>query len=403
MTNLIDLAPVDVSLAQEEIKGRTDGSWLRLSPLAQNQLIASYQQGRIAEAQLKDVKDRALFKKLSAMRSQGRDHAGLLVDSCFGLVWGKLRSEAVMRMGENWANQSSDDLKAEAHAFILEKAAGYNPEVNSSFNAYLASQVTYLVSETFKDAGRSGTMSDSWKRTLRQVVAILKEGRELGREVSRDELIKTLEARAHVWAERDLDLASSELSEEERAELRRKKLSKQGTLSALKDIDHLIALAAGEVRLDASLGTDSSTTYAEMHAGTVDVESQVLGDSDPEAALKRVYQVALGDQSGDLHSLMVAYHGLLGAVEGEAAVTTKDEEGDLKRNQAWTLNRISAHSGIERVQVRNVLKDRARARLASPHAQFAHLAFEVEVQFEVEVKDTLSEVRAMPRELFADF
>ena len=180
---------VDVTLAQEEILKHSGEGWLDLSPEAQHQLIASYQQGRIAEAALKDVKDRVLFRKLSAMRSQGRDHATLIVDSCFGLVWSKLRLKAVARMGESWTNQSSDDLKAEVNAFILEKAAGFNPEVNSSFKAYLSSQVGALVGAVLKGVGRSGSMPDAWERVLRMVAAILQEGRAKGVEVSREEVV----------------------------------------------------------------------------------------------------------------------------------------------------------------------------------------------------------------------
>lgn len=402
MLKVEELQPVDVTLAQEEILKHSGEGWLDLSPEAQHQLIASYQQGRIAEAALKDVKDRALFRKLSAMKSQGRDHAALIVDSCFGLVWSKLRAKAVARMGESWTNRSSDDLKAEVNAFILEKASGFNPEVNSSFKAYLSSQVSALVGSVLKGVGRSGSMPDAWERVLRMVAAILQDGRAKGLEVSREEVVASLEIGFKKWAEDKMTLEELELGEAARIEVQRKKLSKSGMLSALKDIDSLIILASGEVRLDATLGSESSGTFADVYAGTVDVEGQVFGE-DPEAALRRVYKVALGDQSGDLHTLMAAYHGLLGQVEGFATLDPDSLMAEGSARKAWSLNSLSDRSGFERVEVRNVLKDRARARLAAPHAQFAHLAFEVDLQFEVESKDILSEVRAMPREMFADF
>lgn len=371
-----------------------------LTPEEQAELIVSYQLGRELEKDLQSCKDRALWRELNSSVSRGRESAQRLIEATMGIVWSRLWPEALNRMGEKQAKDKKDDLRSDASAYILSKAVLYDPDINSSFNAYLSNGMDGFISDVLRGHGRTGTIGAAADRVLRMVGAAIKEAAKEGREISRGEIELELERRTQEWALEKLTFEELELDEEGRKEACKRRLSKSGMTSAIKDIDLLIPLAKGDMSFDRKISEEGAVTFGDLIPSPTHVEDAAFKASS-ETRLDTLYKIALGDQAEDLSDMLVAYMGQLGSVEG-AGVVGDDDFDPSRKPKAWTLTRLSERLEMPRIEVRNLLGDRAKARLAAPHAQFAALALEVDMQFETEAQGTLEKVRSWPRDIFAE-
>jgi hypothetical protein len=349
----------------------------------QNLLVASHRASSALEARWEglDLEER---RRLWREREVRRRHTQALVESCLGLALGKLLVESRKRMGEDWVRENATDLRSEAAEFVLSCAARFDVTITGSFAAFVASNSSNFVSGVLRASGRAGAVPQGWERVLRMVGGIQAEHKD--RKLSRTELVGMLESRCRTWAEEHLGASERELTGEAREAALERKMSKQGMTSALKDIDKILAVVRGDVRLDATVG-DGSTCVGEI-VGMVDrdgVEGEVFTQG-AEEALDRLYAVALGDSADEMRARMADSYGLLAALEGEGAREFEDADAE------------GAGTKMGKAE-----KARARARLLAPHAQFAHLAPALEVVFEEPSGSVLAFARSLDRMSFADF
>lgn len=351
----------------------------------QNRLVASHKLGTALEASWGDL-------DLEGRRAHWRErevrkrHTQSLVESCLGLVLGKLLAEARRRMGEDWTRENASDLRSEAAGYVLECAGRFDVNVTGSFAAYTATNAANFVNGVLRGSSRAGAVPQGWERMLRMVGGIRAEHAD--RELSRTELVTMLQARCWSWAEDHLPANERELTGEARIEAIERKMSKQGMSSALKDIDKILGVSRGDIRLDATVG-DGGTTVADL-VDLVDrggVEAEVFTAS-AEDALDGLYAVALGDAADAMRARMADSYGLLAALEGDGARELEDDDDEVE--------------GV-RTKMGKAEKARARARLSAPHAQFAHLAPELDVVFEEPETSVVAFVRSLDRLSFADY
>lgn len=385
---------VDLTCARIEVQERLSGDRKYFSEEAQLELVASYQLSTKLVRALKAGEIKESFAVKSLIR-EGQDSGWHLVESCRGLVASKIK-EATKDRGTAFSDYRVE-LKAETDVFILETAVNFDKEKNSSFGAFLNISIKGFISVNVRKSVHTGEMSQAWERVIRKIRAITTAASAEHRVASKKEILSKVDEGFDEWAENHLDENEQLLKGDEREEAKKRRLSKQGMPGARKEIDRLIILAEGEESLDQF--TAEGLTIGDRVIASENVESSVM-DVNSEWMLERVYAVALGDKATEYKGLLNGYHGLLGVVEGDASAP--EEEEGTERKRPWSLTRISSHTGAERTNVRNMLKDNAQSRLSAPHAQFAHLAPGLLLQVEEEPSDAFSQVRALPREMFAE-
>lgn len=393
MLDLTELVPADVSFIDEQLELQKNKEIDFLSPKCHEELILSYKTSIKAKEALKETSDRQTILYLNKLVTLGQKHAEELVNSCFGLFWGKFNDEAKRRLGENWhRNGVDEEIKSEIKANILSQALVYDSSLGVAFTAFLSARKgrDALVSTTLRSyRARGRKMPQGWDRVVVMVSAIKNDFAEKGKVASKDDIVQSLEIKFDEWAQERLTSEELTYSKNEIVKIKETKLSKAGMTGAIKKIDEILELSLTET----SLNLTKSEAGIELENFIITPET--FNQTESDLALERLYKVALGDKAENLNGFMVAYHDLLGEVEGEAVL---GENVTGKEN--WTLAKLSEETGLQRVEVRNVLKNQAQARLSAPHAQFAFLSNNITI--EKEENSTFAKIRMIPKEMFAD-
>ena len=176
---------------------------------------------------------------------------------------------------------------------------------------------------------------------------------QLGRTPTTDELRSALRARCVEWAESKLSPEQRELPADERARIVEYKLSKQGMLKALADLDEVLAWSPHAASLDAPVGDDGGSTFGEMLDGAPTEGGGLFAGIELDE-LRRDLSAALATLSERERDIILHRYGF---VDGEV----------------WTYQRISERWDVSAERIRQ-LESAVLERLRSPHVQYAALS-----------------------------
>ena len=350
--------------------------------------VTRYQAGRaaaVAVAAADGVTTPAQRFELQA----GSDAAGELVIGLIGLPMEKIRQEAVLRREPGWFNRNIDDLRGDAIEWLLNTLERFNAG-EGTVTGYIATRCAWLASDLlFEYSQDGGKLEYSWYKIRSASTACAARLREAaGRTPSNAELADALleEARTELrqrYVDRFPELADDA---EELARRVHDRLSRDGIFAAVRQLDAILELGAADVRFDAVIGDEGeTTTIGALTPGNFNVEAAVIAGDNGSNMLEDLYAVALGDAQWARASLAGRF-GVLDAVEGTAALPGIRRGGSAADRRELTIPRLSELTGREKADIRKVL-NAAGARLAAPHAQFAHL---VAVTFDTNGNEGLS-------------
>lgn len=339
-------------------------------------LVERYQAGRAAAAKLREGAGR----DAAALRLQvgaGEDAAVLLVKELVGLVLDKVRREAIQRREIGWFERHLDDLRGDATEWLLRELEGFRAG-EGSVAAFVATRAAWEASDLlYKYSQDGGRLERSWYQIRSASAACVERLRGvLGRTPSRAEIADAVlsDARESLTA-RLLDKDPSLATRPD--ELTRKvhdRLSRDGVIAAVANLDAIMDLGAADVRFDASVTFDGdySTTVGDLTPGDRDVSDSLARTSRSGDVLEDLYAVALGDAQW-ARGALAGRHGLLGVVEGDESLSGVRRGGEDSDRRMLTVPRLAELTGRDRVEIRRTLAA-VPARLTAPHAQFAHLA-----------------------------
>jgi hypothetical protein len=338
-------------------------------------LVERFQAGRVAASRLVDgpVSDDAALRFLVA---DGSDAAVQLVHDLIGLVLDKVRREALQRRETGWFERHLDDLRGDATEWLLRELEGFRAG-EGSVAAFVATRAAWEASDLlYRYSQDGGRLERSWYQVRSAAAATVDRLREsLGRTPSRSEVADAIlaEARnglASRLTEKDPSLANRP---DELARKIHDRLSRDGVIAAIGNIDTIMDLGPADVRFDgpAIIDGEYDTTVGELTPGDRDV-TDALARARSTDLLEDLYAVALGDAQW-ARGALAGRHGVLGVVEGDEALAGVRRGGDGADRRMMTVPRIAELTGRDRGEIRQVLAA-VPSRLGAAHAQFAHLA-----------------------------
>ena len=255
-----------------------------------------------------------------------------------------------------------NEALGEARLWLIEQLKEFRPsDDGGTVGAFIRSRQSWFRSDTRRGTG--GRVRTHGEFTVIGAVGRVREDflRSRHREPSGDELREAATALLRDQARTKIldkaDGSGLRLREDELAEAVRRRLSKDGVLAALDDIDEV----RREALPDLALQTFDNDEDDAPHWGVPvpSVPGPDIERNDPERDFERLLQVALGD-----HQWARTAFGLRA---GETPSGADSEPGAL------TLRELAAQASRSVKELRDVLAQ-ARARVAAPHAHFAHLA-----------------------------
>jgi hypothetical protein len=350
----------------------------KVSPTAVDKhapFVVAYQVGRLAAAELTNRNTPKSSNRLRFELQAGTDAAAYLIEELLGLVISKVRSEAILRRDLQWYYRHELDLRADAVEWLLMKLEKYKVG-EGHVSAYIATQCSWVASDLlFAYSTDAGKLDYSWYRIRAAANAVTSQLVEtLGRNPTREELVQALilDASSEVSAryiERDPSLINNKV------ELDRKvhdRLSRDGVLAAIRNLDAIRELGSSDIRFDELVGDDlGAATIGSITPSSFDLEEHVLNSSSLSDPLEDLYSVALGDNHWARASLAGRF-GVLDDIEGDASLPGVRRGGDSADRRLLTIPRLSELTGRDKVELRDTLSN-AIIRLSAPHAQYAHL------------------------------
>lgn len=188
----------------------------------------------------------------------GEDAGQQLVESMLKLSNRIVHEIAEMRYGKEGAAPLIADLESEASAIVLESARTFDPSKAVIFSRWAAQQVRNNIrSQVMEDNSAGLKIFASWSRMRRRAIPERQElALELGREPTMQELKDRLLTVCLEWAYDHLRPEEQALPDEERKALAMAKLRKQGTLSAIDNLEDVLNAGASPVRLDKPFSDD---------------------------------------------------------------------------------------------------------------------------------------------------
>lgn len=343
----------------------------QLSPAAQLELVADYQRGVEAKAQLAQGLRGAEERKARAAIQRGEYASEHLVASMFKLVLVIARELAQDRYGRERANDLMPDLVAEANVALVEAVGNYDPARCPTFNIYAGRVVRDRVRMTLtKDTPMR--LAPSWSRLKRiAAVAIPQLAGELGRQPTKAEVQARLLEKCLAWAEDKLTDAERDLPAAEQREVMLKKLRKQGMLGAIDNLDEVLLATQSVTSLDSPVGEDGSTSLGEMLSGA---ESDDLFQGAELEELREDLRQAL-ESLNQREREIILYR--FGFVDGET----------------WTYPKIAVRYGVTPERIRQI-ENNVLAKLRSPHGGSSRLAAHLPSQFEETEAEAPPQVQA---------
>jgi len=305
----------------------------------------------------------------------GSEAAAELIVGLIGLPMEKIRHESVLRREPGWFARNIDDLRGDAIEWLLITLEKFKAG-EGTVTAYISSRTSWLASDLLFEYSQDGGKLDySWYKIRSASATCAARLREVnGRTPSNTELADALleEARTEL-SQRYLDrFPELETDLEELSRRVQDRLSRDGIVAAVRQLDAILELGAADIRLDAFAGEDGESTIGELISSNFNVETAAVSGSNGSSMLEDLYAVALGDAQWARASLAGRF-GVLDDVEGTASLPGIRRGGRDADRRDLTIPRLSELTGRSKVDIRKVL-NAAGVRLGSPHAQFAHLA-----------------------------
>lgn len=303
--------------------------------------VRSYQAGLKARKTLDSGKaTRQQRVKLEREVFNGEESAQKLVESMVKLCSRIVREIAESRHGREGAAKLLEDLMGEANMTVLEAAKEFNPAKKVAFNRWAAQRVRNTIRSIVMEEHDGGLkIYASWSRMRRRAIPERHDlALKLGREPSLEELKAHMLEVCLEWAYDHLTPEEQALSDEKRREAAMSKLRKQGTLSALENLESAISAGARPLRLDVPINIDleSGDTYGNMLA------DPKAGDTAHRSAahdeLKEVIMESLS-QLKDREKTIILYR--FGFVDGEQ--WTYRQIGNMFNISAERVRQIDEH------------------------------------------------------------
>jgi RNA polymerase nonessential primary-like sigma factor len=311
----------------------------QLSAEAQTELALRYRQA------LDAVEQSPATAKGRAQAAQARADADrcmeYLAGANFRLVQLIAREKAQERFGSARTLDMLPDLIAEGLSALAEAARTFDPTASPEFPRYAQSAVRNHIRAAIANSGPLRVTSSvaRMKRIATKRRETLTE--QLGRPPSTEELQGELLIWCLTWAEGRLSPAEAALDADARHELKMAKLRKQGMLSAIANVEEVLAYSQTVASLSAPLGDGTATL------------SDVVPDTDTDQLFD---QVELDDLNQQLRAAL-AY-----------ALTDREQQILLLRfglngGDSWTYARIAPQFGLTAERIRQIERG-ALAKLA---------------------------------------
>lgn len=345
--------------------GRSGLHYPKLSAPAQDSLAAS-RQWVVRAQQALDAGEvrgpsRARVEREIAARSRDLEY---LLGAVFRLMRTIVIERVQTRLGTTWSDEVLPDMMGEAYSIAINAADAYDPQRCSSFPTYLAARLRAEILNAVDPMVVAGSAPPSWHRVARIAAAREKDLQaELGRTPTAAEITEGTWRECRRWAEEKLSGDEAKLRGRKRAAAIEAKLVKQGMSAAMNDLD----------KVRAALGTTSSLD------GHVRVD-----DADGESQLG-AFLAADVDVAGDVLDMLD---------RDRVAVIVRRALASLPPELAANMaDRLTGAAGDGRDEAAVAIRS-LRARVAAPHAQFAALAEDIELDEEVTVATARDALRA---------
>lgn len=304
--------------------------------------VRSYQRGLAATKKLSRTKPLSDTQTATARRdaAAGEVAAQKLIESMLKLSTRIVREIAEARHGREGAAALLEDLLSEANLAVLEAAKSFDPSKDVGFSRWAAQQVRNTIRTLVMEDNASGfKIYSSWARIRRRAIPERHDlSVKLGREPTMTELKEHMVEVCLEWAYDHLKPSEQRLSPAKRRDAAMSKLRKQGTLSAIENLEDALNAGAHPVRLDTPVGDDEdSSTWGSL----------LPADEDPNKAhsvvasreLRELLMKSLQPLS-DREQTIILYR--FGFVDGE--VWTYRAIGDMFSISAERVRQIEEHA-----------------------------------------------------------
>jgi len=239
-----------------------------LSAQDQSDKLAEYNAGLEATARLasKGRLSPAQREKLIKQVNQGERAQSELVGSMFRLVMVISRELATERFGKERSLSMLEDLVSEANVALVEALPRYDPARCPTF-AVCAGRVIRDRVRASLTIGSALQVPSAWLRVKRIAATRVPElVMELGRTPTLEEIQEALLVRCMAWAYDHLTPEQQKLDADEREELMRAKLRKQGMLGGIERYEDVMRYTQATTSLDAPVGDEGGSTYGDFLA-----------------------------------------------------------------------------------------------------------------------------------------
>jgi hypothetical protein len=328
--------------------GRNTGSqrWYEnIPPGTIDSLVIAWQQGPNIERKVRRCRSTAEKRRWMRQHARLGGYMDVAVKALLGIAIGKSLNGKSASEIEEW--------RGEATLLLLKLLQDWVPKDGHTIEAYIGSRSTWVRSDVRHELA-GWDEPKSWTRTRAVALRVGDELHEsLGRYPSREEIRVAAEVRLR---EQVLDRRDSDETLDD--EQVRRRLSRDGHLKALRELDAVLESGLAPLELDRPVGEDGDTLIDTLPSAT------------PHAAnstgftMERLFAVALGDDQWAAPALLGRL-GVLGDIDG--GTQTAGRSGTKTSYQD-----LADLTGRDVAEVRSVTK-RALNRLVSPHAQFCHL------------------------------
>lgn len=342
-----------------------------LSPEEQLDLVRTYQAAEedrriLAEG---DPRDRRAVVKARRKVRAAEEALELLVGSNLRLVLLIARELGQERRGDK-VFEILPDLVQEGNLALMDAVKRFDPTLGTPFHTYAGLKIRQYVRDALA-AQSTVKVPDSWTKLAKIASGVRGElHAELGRSPTIDEIKERAYETCMAWAYRHLPDGYDDPEEAALAVLR-----KQGILAALKNIEEVLRLVGTSASLDAPVGDeDSGTTLRD----TIADAAEDTGMAEVERAeLREALMLALSGFSDREREIILLRYGFDGS-------------------EPWTYTRLGQRFGVSSERIRQ-LEQRVLKKMASPHAQYVHLAAHLDSQVDQAIEDTEEDTSTLQR------
>lgn len=335
-----------------------------LSPEAQDELFQKIVAGREAQAELEEAqsrKDMVRIRKLRQLMREGEEAVEYLVGSNLRLVLVIAGELASQRLGDQ-AFSALPDLVQEGNIGLMEAVRVFDPSKEVPFHTYAAKRIREKVRDSLV-SDREVRVPASWARVARIAAGVSSRlHAELGREPTIDEVRDEAYIYCMEWAyERVKPEFDGDPEEGAKAVLK-----KAGILAALRNLEKVLQITSGGIRLDAPLGDEEdSGTIGDLYASTDDHSAAF--DEAERSELREALMLALGGLTEREREIILLRYGFV------------DDE-------RWTYAMLGEKYGVTAERIRQI-ENKVLSRLTSPTAQYVHLSSFLDTQIDAAIDE----------------